>query len=94
MTQAPAQFEDIAYLENKLKENIIPPDLKQKAEGMVERLNRLASAQGYSQEYDTVSRYLDWIVLVVIWLMISSTINAWDLMLQVADMKREKEQQG
>jgi Mn2+/Fe2+ NRAMP family transporter len=40
------------------------------------------------------TRYLDWIVLVVIWLMISSTINAWDLMLQVADMKREKEQQG
>ncbi|WP_292538984.1 hypothetical protein [Methanothrix sp.] len=38
--------------------------------------------------------YLDWIVLAVIWLMISSTINAWDLMLQVADMKREKEQQG
>lgn len=38
--------------------------------------------------------YLDLIVLVVIWLMISATENAWDLMLQVAEMKRAKEQQG
>ncbi len=62
MTTPSAPFEDITYLENKLRENLLPKDLKQKAQGMVERLTRLANAQGYSQEYDLVSRYLDWIV--------------------------------
>ncbi len=34
---------------------------------------------------------LEWMVMVIIWLIISATKNAWDLMLQVAEMKREKE---
>lgn len=38
------------------------------------------------------TRYLGWMVMVIIWLIISATRNAWDLMLQVAEMKRAKEQ--
>ncbi len=62
MPSTTAQFEDIALLENKLKSASLPPDLKEKALAQLERLVRLASAQGYSQEYDSISRYVDWIV--------------------------------
>lgn len=62
MISAPAQFEDIKILDEKLKVAQIPPALHQKAGAMIERLVRLAQAQGYSQEYDMVSRYLDWII--------------------------------
>lgn len=57
-----AQFEDITLLENKLKNASLPADLKEKTLAQLERLVRLASAQGYSQEYDSISRYIDWIV--------------------------------
>ena len=59
-----AQFEDIVLLENKLTAASaqIPKDLLEKAKAMCQRLVRMAQAQGYSQEYDSVSRYLDWIV--------------------------------
>lgn len=56
-----AQFEDITLLENKLKSASLPPDLKEKTLAQLERLVRLASAQGYSQEYDSISRYIEWI---------------------------------
>src|SRR3989344_2712261 len=61
MNPQTAQFEDIRFLEDKLRSNQVPPDLYKKASAMIDRLIRLASAQGYSQEYDMVSRYLDWI---------------------------------
>lgn len=57
-----AQFEDIKFLEDKLTAAHIPGDLAQKAQNMLERLARLASRAAYSQEYDSVSRYLDWII--------------------------------
>jgi len=60
---APAQFEDIVLLENKIKGAVLPKDLMVKAQAMLDRLSRMAQGQGnYSQEYDSVSRYLDWIV--------------------------------
>lgn len=61
MQSTTAQFEDITLLENKLKSASLPPDLKEKTLAQLERLVRLASAQGYSQEYDSISRYIDWI---------------------------------
>src|SRR3989344_5446258 len=64
MTTAPAQFEDIILLENKLKESHIPQELHTKAAAILERLIRLAKSSSYSQEYDSVSRYLDWIVSI------------------------------
>src|SRR3990167_4095191 len=62
MAVAPAQFEDITLLENKLAGAALPPELAQKTQAMLARLVRLATQQGYSQEYDSVSRYLDWII--------------------------------
>src|SRR3989338_5317017 len=62
MAVAPAQFEDITLLENKLAGAALPPELAQKTQAMLARLVRLATQQGYSQEYDSVARYLDWII--------------------------------
>lgn len=62
MSAAPAQFEDITLLENKLYGALLPPELAAKAKAMLARLVRMAQAQGYSQEYDSVARYLDWII--------------------------------
>lgn len=57
-----AQFEDIKFLEEKLRAARLPQDLTQKAQNMLERLARLASHASFSQEYDSVARYLDWII--------------------------------
>lgn len=62
MNTSPAQFEDIKLLEEKLKNSQLPPDLYKKAAAFIERLVRLTTAQGYSHEYDSVSRYLDWVI--------------------------------
>lgn len=59
-----AQFEDIKFLEEKLGAARLPQDLAQKAQNMLERLARLASHAAYSQEYDLVARYLDWIIFL------------------------------
>ncbi len=64
MNSSTAHFEDIKLLEEKLKTAKIPQELLQKSASMIERLVRLASHQGYSQEYESVARYLDWVVLV------------------------------
>src|SRR3990167_7742530 len=62
MNSSTAQFEDISYLENKLKSSRLPGDLLEKAKANIERLTRLALSKGYGEEYDAVSRYLDWII--------------------------------
>jgi ATP-dependent Lon protease len=59
-----SQFEDIKLLEEKLKNAKLPADLIEKAGAMIDRLVRLATSQGYSQEYDGVARYLDWVVSI------------------------------
>ena len=61
MDTAAAQLEDIKFLEEKLNSQTLPQDLYKKGKIYIERLVRLKSAQNYSQEYDSVSRYLDWI---------------------------------
>jgi len=58
----PFLFAEISQLNTKVKEAILPPELKSRAERMVERLNRMAKFGGYSAEYETISRYVDWIV--------------------------------
>ncbi|MCR4324604.1 MAG: AAA family ATPase [Candidatus Curtissbacteria bacterium] len=58
----PAQYDDIKLLEDKLSKSNVPQDLKIKARALIDRLTRLASAESYSQEYDSAARYLDWIV--------------------------------
>ncbi|NPV61193.1 MAG: hypothetical protein HPY61_00925 [Methanotrichaceae archaeon] len=43
------------------------------------------------QIIEGITSNLDWMVMVIIWLIISATKNAWDLMLQVAEMKNAKQ---
>lgn len=62
MNTDPVKYEDIIILEEKLEKATLPEDLRQKAAIQIEHLLRLAKSQGYSQEYDHVARYIDWIV--------------------------------
>lgn len=57
-----APYEDIQVLEQKLLNSRLPPNLNLKAKTMIGRLSRISASQSYSQEYDMVSRYLDWVV--------------------------------
>jgi len=55
-------FKEIEQLDKKVKEATLPPELRNRAERMIERLNRMAKLGGYSAEYESISRYVDWIV--------------------------------
>ena len=56
------QLEDVKLLEEKLRSSTIPQELFKKGKAYIERLVMLYNLQGYSQEFDSVSRYLDWVV--------------------------------
>src|SRR3989344_9325163 len=62
MDSAAGKTQDIKFLEEKLNSTKLPQDLYNKILVYVERLSRLTTAQTYSQEFDAVSRYLDWVV--------------------------------
>ena len=49
-------------LKAKLAAADLPAELKTKAEEMIGRLALMGEGQGYSNEYDRVSQYLNWIV--------------------------------
>ncbi len=55
-------FKEIEQLDKKVKEATLPPELKNRIERMIDRLNRMAKFGGYSAEYESTSRYVDWIV--------------------------------
>lgn len=58
-------LEEIKKLEEKLLASQLPPDLLEKAKGMIVRLDRMAKLGGnYAAEFDNVSRYLDWVTLL------------------------------
>lgn len=52
----------ISKLEEKLKTVALPPELKEKISGEIERLMYLAKSDSYSREYTQVAGYLDWVV--------------------------------
>lgn len=53
---------DIKKLEELVKTAKIPDDLREKCEGMVARLQRLAASGAYSAEFEQTAHYVDWIV--------------------------------
>lgn len=55
-------FEEVQRLDKKIEGSALPPELKLRVEQMISRLNRMAEFGGYSAEYETVSRYVDWVV--------------------------------
>ncbi len=74
-------FKEIEQLDKKVSEATLPPELKSRAERMIERLNRMAKLGGYSAEYESISRYVDWIVSL-----------PWDKSSkEVLDLKRTQE---
>ena len=55
-------FEELEELNKKVETATLPPELKNRVERMIERLNRMAKLGGYSSEYESASRYVDWVV--------------------------------
>lgn len=53
---------EVAKLEEKVKAALLPPELMDKALSMIDRVNRMAQYGGYSNEYEAINRYIDWIV--------------------------------
>ncbi len=52
-------FKELEKLNTRVEQSQCPPDLKERLEQMLHRLNRMAKLGGYSGEYETVSRYVD-----------------------------------
>src|SRR3990167_5804132 len=55
---------DLDILNQKLEGVEMPPELKEKAKDMVARLERMFSQGFYSEEFEKVSHYIDWIIKV------------------------------
>lgn len=57
-----SQLAEISQLEQKVLNAQLPPDLIEKAKGMIVRLDRIAKMGGnYANDYDATGRYIDWI---------------------------------
>lgn len=52
---------EIKKLEDSLKKSQLPLDLEEKTSQIIARLSRLAKAGEYSDEYEKVSLYVDWV---------------------------------
>jgi len=57
----PVLLQEVANLEKKLDSVSLPPELKEKAEDMTQRLSRMARFGEYSAEYEKTTHYIDWI---------------------------------
>jgi ATP-dependent Lon protease len=55
-------FKEIKELQQTIDKALIPIGLKEKAGGMLKRLFRMAKYGGYSEEYEKISHYIDWII--------------------------------
>lgn len=55
---------DLDSLSQRLEGVEMPPELKEKAQGMISRLERMFTQGFYSEEFEKVSHYIDWIVKV------------------------------
>ena len=59
----PAQETDeVKKLEEKVKKALLPPDLQEKADELLERISRMARTTGFTSEFEQVAHYIDWIV--------------------------------
>lgn len=55
---------DLAVLNKKLEGIEMPPELQEKCRSMIDRLQRMFSQGFYSEEFEKVSHYIDWVVKV------------------------------
>ncbi|MDQ6985949.1 MAG: AAA family ATPase [Candidatus Dojkabacteria bacterium] len=54
--------DEISILERKLDNSDLPPDLMEKARAMIIRLKKMSIGGSYSNEYEPVSEYINWII--------------------------------
>jgi len=55
-------LEEISQLEEKVRKSDLPKDLSERVMGMVDRLSRLSRFGGYATEYESVYRYVEWVI--------------------------------
>lgn len=61
LSQSADIFQEVSKLEEILEQSTVPQELKERTHGMLERLGRMAKYGFYSQEFEQVNRYIDWI---------------------------------
>jgi len=54
--------QELRELQLKLNQAQLPPDLLHKASVYLQRVQRMLNSNNYSQEYDRLAHYIDWIV--------------------------------
>ena len=55
---------DLAELNKKLASVELPPELREKCQGMIDRLQRMFTQGFYSEEFEKTSHYIDWVIKV------------------------------
>jgi len=55
---------EISELENKLSSSSVPEGLKEETMSRVQRLKRMFKIGGYSAEFESVNKYIDWITRI------------------------------
>lgn len=55
-------FTEIKQLRQKIEEARIPEGLKEKVDGMLKRLRRMARFGGYTEEYEKITHYTSWLL--------------------------------
>lgn len=55
---------EIQQLAQKINQSQVPTDIKEKIALMIERLQRIARYSSYSTEFETVSKYIQWVTQI------------------------------
>lgn len=55
---------EIQSLQKKVSQSLMPNDLKQRSLGMIARLIKMSEGGSFSQEFESVSEYINWIVQI------------------------------
>ncbi len=57
-------FAEVDALHHKVEQVALPQELKEKVGVMLERLKRMVRFGGYNEEYEKLSHYIDWIMML------------------------------
>jgi ATP-dependent Lon protease len=61
-SQSDDLFTEVETLANKVSQAHLPDEMKEKISDMLIRLKRMAKYGGYSEEYDKIAHYVDWVL--------------------------------
>jgi ATP-dependent Lon protease len=57
-------FKELQDLDAKVRDSSLPSDLKERTFAMLSRLNRMAQMSNYSQDYEYISTYINWVTQI------------------------------